>query len=75
MTKSELISNGYIYVMTASNGVEIWGKMINNDSPNELLHYYHYLPTVGVTLGEPMIVSRQMLCIAKRLGEVFNIPI
>ena len=75
MTKSELINNEYIYVMTADNGVEIWGKMINSDYPNELLHYYHYLPTARVTLGEPMIVSRQMLCITKRLGEVFNIPI
>lgn len=74
MTKQELIQNDYIYIMTINNGVEIWGKLINNTPNNELLHYYYYYPAILETLGEPEIICGQMLKIAKKLSETFNIP-
>lgn len=75
MKKSELIENGYTYILTFENGVEVWGKIINDTPNNELLHYYHFFPNINETLGEPMIVSRQMLFVGKKLGEVFNISV
>ena len=73
MTKPELIENGYTYILTFENGVEVWGKIINDTPNNELLHYYYFFPNINTTLGEPMIVNRQMLYVGKKLGEVFNI--